>query len=80
VAAAQRDLPAEEPVEVRVVVGPQGRARSAVVVRSSGDARRDARAVQEALRRRYRSPRREGGETLISVGSGGESREAAETE
>jgi TonB family protein len=54
------------PVEVEVVVGPQGRARSAVVVRSSGDARQDARAVQAALRRRYRAPRRDS-ETTVSV-------------
>lgn len=47
-------------VEVRVVIDLQGRAQSAVVVGSSGDARRDAWAVQAALKRRYRPPRREG--------------------
>jgi TonB family protein len=64
--------PDREPVAVRVVVGPQGRARSAVVVRSSGDPRRDTHAVQQALRRRYRPPRGEMGEREVSVEVGGE--------
>jgi TonB family protein len=74
------DVSTEESVSVRVVVGSGGRAQSAVVVNSSGDARRDARAVQEALRRRYRPPRREGAEREITVEVGGASSGSSDTE
>jgi hypothetical protein len=70
--------PESEPgdaVEVRVEVGPQGRARSVVVTRSSGDARRDARAVQQALRRRYRIPRRSPAVEILSLSADAPERE-----
>jgi protein TonB len=47
-------------VHLKIVVGLTGRVETALVVRSSGDARLDAAATRSALRWRYRPARRDG--------------------